>query len=94
MYRGGNDLEYRIRGIDAYIFDVYVNEAHRGSGYAGKMIRRAMEHLHQKGIDTAHLAVALTNQSAIRAYEKVGFTTEYDLRFARVLKVNVPYHKL
>ncbi len=94
MYKGGNDIEYKIRNIDAYIFDVYVNEEHRGSGFAGKMICRVMEHLHQKGIETAYLAVALSNKSAIRAYEKVGFTTVYDKKFARVLKVNVPYHEL
>lgn len=94
MYKGGNDIEYKIRNIDAYIFDVYVNKAHRGSGYAGQMIRCVMDYLHSKGIDTAYLAVALSNKSAIRAYEKVGFTTEYDRKFARVLKVNIPYHKL
>ena len=29
LYKGSNDLEYKIRNTEAYIFDVYVNEAHR-----------------------------------------------------------------
>lgn len=70
MYKGADDLEYRIRDIDAYIFDVSVNDQYRGKGYAGEMIRQLIEYLHGKRIDTAHLAVAKTNKNAIRAYEK------------------------
>ena len=94
MYKGTNDLEYRIRNIDAYIFDVFVNSSYRGKGYAGEMIRQLMEYLHTKGIDSAHLAVSTKNISAIRAYEKAGFVTVCDHKFARVLKINIPYHKL
>lgn len=94
MYRGADDLEYRIRNIDAYIFDVYVNNLHRGKGYAGEMIRQLMEYLHDKGINTAYLAVSMSNSSAIRAYKKTGFTTVADKKFVRFLKINIPYHKL
>lgn len=91
MYKGANDLEYKIRNIDAYIFDVYVNESSRGNGYACEMVRYLMEYLHGKGIETAHLAVATTNRSAIRAYEKTGFVTVSKRNFIRLLKVNIPY---
>lgn len=94
MYRGANDLEYRIRNIDAYIFDVYVNSLHRGKGYAGEMICQLMEYLHDKDINTAYLAVSISNKSALRAYKKTGFTTVTDKKFARFLKINIPYHKL
>lgn len=94
MYRGGNDLEYRIRETDAYIFDVYINETHRGAGLAGRMIRSLMDHLYDKGIERACLAVSLKNTSAIRAYEKVGFKTVCDKWFIRAFKLNIPYHKL
>ena len=94
MYKGANDLEYRIRDIDAYIFDVFVNDRYRGKGYAGEMIRQLIDYLHEKGIDTARLAVAKTNKSAIIAYEKTGFTSVADKKFARILKVNIPYHRL
>ena len=94
MYRGSDDLEYRIRNFDAYIFDVFVNEAHRGHGYAGEMIHQLMNYLHERGIDTACLAVSASNESAVKAYSKAGFRLIKDLRFARILKVNIPYHIL
>lgn len=94
MYQGADDLEYRIRNIDAYIFDVYVNSKYRGKGYAGEMLRELMEYLHNKGINTAYLAVSKRNISAIRAYKKTGFTTVADKKFVRFLKINIPYHKL
>lgn len=94
MYKGTDDLEYRIRNIDAYIFDVYVNSSYRGKGYAGEMIRQLMEYLRAENIDSAHLAVSTKNDKAIRAYEKAGFSTVHDRSFARVLKINIPYYKL
>ena len=94
MYRGANDLEYRIRNIDAYIFDVYIKEEYRGRGYAGEMIRLLLEYLHKRGIETAYLAVSRTNNNAIRAYKKAGFSTVRDCMFIRFLRINIPYHAL
>ncbi len=94
MYRGTNDIEYRIRDIDAYIFDIYVNEAYRGNGYAGEMICQLMNRLYDKGINSAFLAVSKKNNSAVKAYVKTGFKTVDEKRFARILKINIPYHKL
>ena len=50
------------------------------------MIRQLMCYLHGKGIDSAYLAVSVSNESAIRAYKKTGFITVKDHNFARVLK--------
>ncbi|MBR5948719.1 MAG: GNAT family N-acetyltransferase [Clostridia bacterium] len=94
MYRGGNDIEYRIRNIDAYIFDVFVSPSERGKGIAGIMIAKIMNHLKEQGIDSAYLAVSKKNTSAIKAYRKSGFEICSEKAFARVLKVNIPYHKL
>lgn len=94
MYKGSDDLEYRIRNIEAYIFDVFVNDDYRGRGYAGEMIQKLMLYLHERGINTAYLAVSTSNKSAIKAYIKTGFTTVRDTSFARILKINVPYHVL
>lgn len=94
MYKGSDDLEYRIRNIYAYIFDVLVNEKYRGNGYADEMIRQLMEYYHKKGIESADLTVSVSNTSAIRAYEKTGFTTVKDCSFARIMKINIPYHFL
>lgn len=95
MYRGGNHVEYKIRHIDAFIFDVFVNPAQRGHGYAGMMLGALMDYLvSQKGIHEAFLAVSLENKSAIRAYEKAGLRTIAVKSFLRVLKINIPYRKL
>lgn len=58
------------------------------------MIRELMEYLHNKGLNTAYLAVSRRNISAIRLYEKMGFTMIADKKFVRFLKINIPYHKL
>lgn len=94
MYKNGNDIEYKIRKADAFIYNVLTDEKHRGRGYAGEMLRLLSEYLHGKSIDKAYLAVSTNNTSAIRAYEKIGFVTEYDSSFIRVLKVNIPYRQL
>lgn len=94
MYKNGNDIEYKIRKADAFIYNVLTEEKHRGRGYAGEMLRLLSEYLYGKSIDKAYLAVSTNNTSAIRAYEKVGFVTEYDSSFIRVLKVNIPYKQL
>lgn len=94
MYKDSDDLEYKIRNIEAYVFDVYVNNDYRGHGYAGEMIRQLMRYLHGRGIDTAYLAVSTANDSAIKAYKKTGFVTVEDLSFVRALKINIPYHVL
>ena len=87
-------MEYRIRNIDAYIFDVYVNRMYRGHGFAGEMIRQLMNYLHGKGVQTVHLAVSVSNESAIKAYKKAGFTIVNSCSFARLLKNNIPYRVL
>lgn len=94
MFRGGNDIEYKIRNIDAYIFNVYVSQTYRGNGFAGEMIYQLMNLLHNNGVEKAYLAVSLKNMSAIRAYEKIGFVNVFDRKFVRVLKINIPYHIL
>ena len=94
MYKGGNELEYRIRNIDAFVFNVLVKENSRGRGYAGIMIEELGKHLKDRGIQEAYLAVSVDNNSAIKAYEKAGFNTVCEKKFIRVLKKNVPYHWL
>lgn len=94
MYKGADDLEYRIRNIDAYIFGVFVSEQFRGYGYAGEMIRQLLNYLHLKGIETAYLAVSCINGNAIKAYKKAGFSIVRDNTFVRFLKINIPYHIL
>jgi len=94
MYRGGTHVEYKIRNVDAFVFDVFVNPAHRGHGYAGMMLRELMAYLATSGIHDAYLAVSLDNTDAIRAYEKAGLRKVGHRKFLRILKVNIPFHVL
>lgn len=94
MYNGGNELEYRIKKIDAFIYNVMIDESVRGRGYAGVMINKLGAYLKGKGINEAYLAVSTDNQGAIRAYQKVGFETVAEKRFIRALKRNIPYYEL
>lgn len=94
MYRGGNEIEYKIRNIDAFIYNVRTDEAYRGRGYAGMMIESVCRELSSKGIDKVYLAVSTNNESAIKAYKKSGFVTEKTSCFIRFLKINIPYREL
>lgn len=94
MFKGGNDPEYLIRNIDAYIFGVFIQEAYRGNGYAGCMLGYLAEHLKDKHIQQAHMAVNIHNKSAIRSYEKAGFQIADSKTFCRFFRINIPYHKL
>ena len=94
MYKGGREIEYKVKKIEAFIFNVYVKEAFRGNGYAGEMIKLVMEYLHEKSINEVYLAVSNNNNSAISAYKKIGFKIRLQSFFVRILKINVPYRKL
>lgn len=94
MYKGGNDIEYKIRSIDAFIYNVLTKKEYRGKGYAGEMLFLLSEYLHGKSIEKSYLAVSKNNDSAIRAYKKTGFVTEKDSSFIRILRVNIPYKQL
>ncbi|MBP5201820.1 N-acetyltransferase [bacterium] len=94
MYRGGMEIEYKIKNIDAFIYDVRTDEAYRGRGYAGMMIESVCRELTSKGIDKVYLAVSTNNESAIKAYIKSGFVIERTSCFVRFLKINIPYREL
>ena len=95
MYKNGDELEYRIRNIDAFIFNVFINEELRGNGYCGKMIQLLVSRLKmEKSISEVYLAVSEDNLAAINAYHKIGFISVYKKRFFRVLRHNIPYHIL
>ena len=90
-FRCGNELEYKIRHIDAFASFVYVFPQFRGNGYAGKMLVTIMHSLNLKEL---YLAVRKDNYSAVRAYEKVGFEFKEQKSFFRLLRINVPYVRL
>ena len=94
MRRGGNEVLYKIRTVDAYVFAVRVFEEHRGKRYAGEMISWLMYQLYSEGIKELWLTVKKSNTSAIRAYEKLGFERVGSSKFVRVMGHNFPYRRI
>ena len=97
MYKGGNDIEYKIRNVKAFIYNVFTSEKFRGNGYAKEMICLLMQYLYDKSdgkIQRAFLAVSTNNISAIKAYKKTGFKIRKKTSFVRIMKMNIPYRIL
>ncbi len=94
MYRGGNELEYKIRDAEAFIYNVMIKEFFRGKGYAGIMIQMLGVKLRKLNIKEAYLAVSIDNHSAIKAYQKTGFEIVSEKKFLRIMKRNFPYYSL
>lgn len=57
MYKGGNELEYKIRNIDAFVYNVLIRPEFRGNGYAGVMFILLSEYLKKKDIDKPELFI-------------------------------------
>ena len=94
MKRGGNEVMYKIRNIDAYLFAVRVYDEFRGRRYAEEMIGWLAEKEKREGISEIYLAVKKTNASAIKAYERIGFHKIGSRTFIRIWRVNIPYYSL
>lgn len=100
MKRGGNEVLYKIRRIDNYMFAVRVFEPYRGRGYAQEMIKQLCDVIFQSKKTIAKydemnpdifFTVKKDNYSALRAYEKIGYEVVGRKRFIRIRKINVPY---
>ena len=95
MYPGGNEFQYKIRKVDAFLFDVYVSPEHRGRGLCGKMFQYVFAYLKHRGAVTAGLAVRVKNTSAIRAYEKLGGVFKKRKKFIQFIRrFNFPYYSV
>lgn len=94
MYKGGNELEYCIRNIDAFVYNLFVRPKFRGKGYAGVMLSLLYATLKKKEINEIWLAVSTDNADAIKAYTRIGFKAVCDRVFIRTLRKNFPYYVL
>lgn len=94
MYKGGNELEYKIRDIEAFLYNVMIIPEYRGQGYFHKMLSKLEQQLVTFSIKNIYLAVSTDNESAIKAYEKNNFTVVDYKIFIRFLKKNLPYYVL
>jgi ribosomal protein S18 acetylase RimI-like enzyme len=57
----------------AWIYNVEVDEAHRGRGYGKDLIRAAEAELVRRGVDSLGLNVFAGNTTAIALYERLGY---------------------
>src|SRR5262245_50136072 len=67
----GYSLEFN--GRDAFVDELYVEEAHRGRGLGGLALRLAEDACRTMGIQALHLEVDRENHRARAVYDKAGF---------------------
>ena len=95
MYPKCNEFQYKVRNVDAFIFDVFVFPKFRGCGLCGSMFQYAFDHIKEKGKTTVALGVRTDNASAIRAYEKAGGVIKSRKRFIQLVhRYNFPYYSV
>jgi ribosomal protein S18 acetylase RimI-like enzyme len=70
--------------IRGHLYDLYVHADVRGRGVGRELIGATAERLRQRGVTHLSLDVALTNESARRLYERLGFRP-YDVLMAAPL---------
>ena len=90
----GEEVEYKLRNCEAFIFNVYVLEPYRGKGIASVLLDAVFRDLAEHGVESCALAVRVNNLPAIRAYEKYGFEKIAEKRFFRILGSSVPKYTL
>lgn len=59
------------------LFDLVTDRAHRGRGYGGELLRRALAWGRRSGGEEAYLQVVDTNWNAARLYQRAGFELVY-----------------
>lgn len=62
-------------GVDWWIWDVFVDEAHRGRGVAAAAIGLAEDHARGLGVESMGLNVFGYNATARELYERLGYST-------------------
>ena len=93
MYQGGNEFQYRVRKTDAFVFDVYVSPDLRGRGICGQMFKYVFQILKEKNRKMVALGVRANNESAIKAYKKLGGDFRKRKRFVQLFRrFNIPYY--
>lgn len=94
MFKGGREVQYKIKNIDAFIFDVCVNKEFRRKGIASYMVSYIVNYLFERDKKKCYLAVRKENTPAINLYKKIGFNIVKSCSFIRFCKQNIPYYSL
>ncbi len=86
-YEDGRMIGFTLIGVDtwggavsAYDAGTGIFPAFRGQGLARRMLDHALPALRERGVERFVLEVLQTNEPAIKAYRKAGFTTTRELR--------------
>ena len=67
----------------AYLGFMFVDSKYRGQGLNKKIINHLKAWIYSKGIDELRLEVYVENESAIKAYQKMGFSSLlYEMRMS------------
>ncbi len=69
----GESIDQRNGQKQAYVFLLYVNEAHRRQGLGSGLMTHAQQWAKQQGYEQIGLQVFEDNVSALRLYEKLGY---------------------
>lgn len=81
-------IDYFNNELTAFDGGTGVIKEYRGQGIAGKMFAKSVEAIKQRGIHKFMLEVLQTNESAIRAYEKEGFSISRNLKCYDIAIIN------
>ncbi len=73
----------------AYISVLGVLESHQGRGIAKNLIERALKLCKDNGMEKAILFTHGSNTGAIKMYEKLGFSSEFDPKRPEDIKFNI-----
>ncbi|MGI9531108.1 GNAT family N-acetyltransferase [Lutimonas sp.] len=68
------DRHYLKHDLQGYLGFMYVSEDHRGKGLNKRIVDNLILWCKEKGVNEIRLAVYQENPSAIKAYEKAGFS--------------------
>lgn len=85
------EAQYRIENCEFFVKFVFVYEQFRGERIASKLFEELFKNLEENSLT---LAVRKNNISAIKAYRRIGGESVFKKKFFRVLKLNIPYHKV
>ena len=73
-------LRYRLSvwtgSEDCWLEDLFVTEQARGGGYGRELVEASFESARARGVRRIELDVNEQNESALRFYESLGFTSE------------------
>lgn len=97
MRKGGNEVQYRVRRTDFFLFDLCVFQCFRGQGFASEFLSYIATDLINNFSGAGKylsLAVRVNNIPAIKVYKKFGFLKVERKKFVRLLKINFPYYSV